>query len=90
MSSSEFESSDSESSISMSDSEMDVAIEVEDPENIEREAGNENDSDFEPYADEPLADEVWQKDYEKEMSAVADQEVVLERRKRGITKVSEW
>ena len=90
MSSSELESSECES-LSSNTSSLDHIIEVEpEGEADDTDLDVRDDSDFEPYADEPIADQNWIEQYEKEIKMADDQEAILKKRLEGIIAVSEW
>lgn len=89
MSSSELESSDCESFSSSTSSEFECIIEVE-PDGEENDTHLDQLDDFEPYADEPIADKNWMEQYEKEMKKANDQEAILKERLEANIAVSDW
>jgi hypothetical protein len=85
----------SASEIFESDYEVEVEIEVCDTSTSPpavRESTSELEcyDDFDHYAGEPLADEEWMKQYEKDMEETAKLEEKLQKRLSCIVPVSEW
>ena len=90
-------SSDSEMNYDSEDSEIyfipeyDIEIETEEStRELGRSSPTSSDEDVVPHADDPLADEEWTTNYEKEREADEELERKLKDRLHGKVEVSEW
>ena len=85
---SSIEESEADSDNSLSQEEVD---EIEDEGmNFEEANSHARDDYLEPYVDEPLADEVWLQNYQKEQTKKLELEDELKRRLENRVQISNW
>lgn len=87
--------SESESSYQTDDSDVNyipgyTTIQVDDPGQVDHQDSSSDSDVDEPYADEPLADEEWLKQYNKQMKEIKDVELKQQKRFESTEEIIEW